>query len=134
MATAPSTLPFETVSQFDLQKEVDQAEARRPWPSGIYAKTLLKHNDMRVVLILMDADATMKEHHADGSVALQVLLGKLRVTSQNIGYRLPARGLLTLPPSMPHQVHALDPSAFLLTISWPDSETLQALPHRGYGS
>ena len=134
MSTATTSLSMETVSQFNLQKEIDLAEARRPWPSGIFSKTLIKNDDMRIVLTLMDADAIIKEHHADGSVALQVLLGKLRVTSHRTGYRLPARSLLTLPPSVPHQVQAIEPSAFLLTISWPESKTLRALPHRGYGS
>lgn len=33
-----------------------------------------------------------------------------------------------------HQVEALEDSAFLLTVSWPDNEKLQAMKHRGYGT
>lgn len=133
MATAQSPSPQQPVSHFDLQKEVDQAESKRPWQSGVYSKTLLKQDDMRLVLTLMDAGATMDEHHADGSVSVQVLIGKLRLKAQDADHLLPARHLLSLKPSVRHSVQAVDPSAFLLTISWPTSEKLRSIPHRGYG-
>jgi hypothetical protein len=31
-------------------------------------------------------------------------------------------------------VESLEDSAFLLTISWPSGEELQAMKHRGYGT
>ncbi|MFP5250438.1 MAG: hypothetical protein ACLGP3_11495 [Acidobacteriota bacterium] len=39
-----------------------------------------------------------------------------------------------LAPSLHHEVEALDPCVFLLTLSWPESEKLRHMPHRGYGS
>ena len=134
MATAANTQSQQAVSQFDLQQEVNQAETQRPWQSGIYSKTLLKQQDMRLVLTLMDADATMDEHHADGSVTVQVLIGKLRLSAQGTEHQLPARHLLSLQPSVRHNVQAMEPSAFLLTISWPDNEKLRSKPQGGYGS
>lgn len=134
MATASSNSHQETVSQFDLQQEIAQANAHKPWASGIFSKTLLKQHDMRVVLIMMDADAGMHEHHADGSVLVQVLRGKLRIHAQNVAHDLTVGHLLSLPPSVKHDVHTSEPSAFLLTISWPESEKLRAMEHRGYGS
>lgn len=134
MATAFKPMPEETVSQFDLQQEIDMAEARRPWPAGIYSKTLLKKQDMRVVLTLMEPGAVMKDHHADGSVAIQVLLGKLQLILDGDKYKLLDRSLFVVPPSVRHRLQALEPTAFLLTISWPDNEKLRAMPHRGYGS
>ena len=134
MATAPSATPQQAVSHFDLQQEVNQAESQRPWQAGVYSTTLLKQDDMRLVLTLMDANATMDEHHADGSVSVQVLIGKLRISAQNSEYQIPAKHLLTLRPSVRHNVQAMEPSAFLLTISWPDNEKLRSMPHRGYGS
>lgn len=133
MATAQDLSTSKEISHFDLQKEVNNAEASRPWASGIYSKTLLKQDDMRLVLTLMDANATMDEHHADGSVSMQVLIGKLRVSAQGTDHPLPARHLLSLQPSVRHSVQAVEPSAFLLTISWPDNEKLRSMPHRGYG-
>lgn len=133
MATAPNSSTQEAVSHFDLQTEVNEAESQRPWQSGVYSKTLLKQDDMRLVLTLMNPGATMDEHHADGSVSVQVLIGKLRLKAQDADHLLPARHLLSLQPSVRHSVQAVDPSAFLLTISWPSSEKLRSMPHRGYG-
>ncbi|MCL5263069.1 MAG: hypothetical protein M1568_02230 [Acidobacteria bacterium] len=134
MAATLSAFYPETIFHFDLQQEIDDASSRRPWAAGIFSKTLLKQDDMRVLLTLMDQGATMNEHHADGSVSIQVLLGLLRVKTQEGVHSIPARHLLVLEPSAGHDVRAVEPSAFLLTISWPDSEKLRAMPHRGYGS
>jgi quercetin dioxygenase-like cupin family protein len=132
MATAPSAASQNAVAHFDLQQEVYKAEDRRPWVSGIYSKTLLKQDDMRLVLTLMDANASMNDHHADGSISIQVLIGKLRLSAEGAEYQISARHLLSLEPSVRHSVLALEPSAFLLTISWPDKTKLQSMPHRGY--
>ena len=40
--------------------------------------------------------------------------------------------MLTLLPSIGHDLKASEPSAVLFTLSWPESEKLQAMPHRGY--
>ena len=134
MATATKPLPRESVSQFDLQQEIARSQAHQPWASGIFSKTLIKQNDMRVVLTLMEPNAVMNEHHADGSIAVQVMRGKLLINAQGTGNILTTGNILSLPPSVPHDVHAIEPSAFLITISWPESDKLRSMPHRGYGA
>jgi quercetin dioxygenase-like cupin family protein len=76
----------------------------------------------------------MKEHHADGTISLQVLKGHVRVTIQGKQHDLHTGNLFTLAASIRHDVEAIDESAFLLTISWPSAEDLAAMKHRGYGS
>jgi quercetin dioxygenase-like cupin family protein len=76
----------------------------------------------------------MKEHHADGTLAVQVLKGQIRIGVQGVTYDLRPGSLLTLSASLKHQVESLEDSAFLLTISWPSGEELQAMKHRGYGT
>jgi quercetin dioxygenase-like cupin family protein len=115
------------LAQFDL-------EHHKPWPSGIHSRTLFKKKDIRVVLICMEAAATIKEHHADGTSSVQVLKGAIRYKTQGQIYELKTGILLTLGASIKHDVEAIDDSAFLLTISWPDNEKLLATPHRGYGT
>lgn len=119
---------------FELMQEIADAERLKPWPSGIYSTTLFKKPDFRVVLISMEADAWMKEHHVDGTTSVQVLKGHIRYTAQGQVYDLQAGSLLTVGASIKHDVESLDESVFLLTISWPDNERLLALPHRGYGA
>jgi quercetin dioxygenase-like cupin family protein len=122
------------VAQFNLLQEIADSEQKKPWPSGLYSKTLFKKHDLRVVLISMQDAAHMKEHHADGTISIQVLKGQLRVSVNNKPHDLPAGTLFTLGHSIRHDVEAKGDSAFLLTISWPSAEELAAMKHRGYGS
>ena len=122
------------LEHFDLAQEMAEFEHHKPWPSGIYSKTLFKKKDIRVVLICMDAGAKIKEHHADGTSALQVLKGAIRYGTQGQIYELKTGSLLTLGASIKHDVEAIDDSAFLLTISWPDNQALLTMSHRGYGT
>lgn len=139
MATATTTsladgTMVDRMAQFDLNDEIVDAAAKKPWPSGHYAKMLFKKHDLRVVLIAMDRGSHMKEHHADGTISVQVLKGKIRMNVGGHAHELAAGNLFTLAASIRHDVEALDDSAFLLTISWPSAEELAAMKHRGYGS
>jgi quercetin dioxygenase-like cupin family protein len=80
----------------------------------------------------MDKGSILKEHHADGTISVQVLKGSMRFTAQGESHSLQANHVLTLGASIKHEVEALEESAFLLTIAWPDVEKLQAMKHRGY--
>ena len=122
------------IAQFDLPKELADAEQKKPWQSGHSAKTLFKKPDLRVVLITMQDAARMKEHHADGTISLHVLKGQIRVSVNGKPHDLPTGTLFTLGASIRHDVEASSDSAFLLTISWPSNEELAAMKHRGYGS
>ena len=122
------------IAQFDLAREIADAEQKKPWPAGLYSKTLFKKHDLRVVLISMQSDARMKEHHADGTISLHVLKGQIRVSVNGKPHDLPTGTLFTLGASIRHDVEARSDSVFLLTISWPSNEELAAMKHRGYGS
>jgi quercetin dioxygenase-like cupin family protein len=124
----------EDIVQFSLEQEMADSERRRPWQSGVLSKTLFKSSDMRVLLVCMDQDATMDDHHADGSISIQVLNGCIRCRVNGHSRELSQRDVLTLQPSIRHAVKAVEASAFLLTISWPSSQKLESLEHRGYGS
>jgi quercetin dioxygenase-like cupin family protein len=129
--TVASTNSFAT---FDLTQEMADLEKKKPWQSGLYAKTLYKSDDFRTVLISMEPAAHMKEHHTDGTISIHVLKGSVRINAQQQTHNLSTASLFTLAPSIKHDVEAVEDSAFLLTISWPPSEKLRALEHRGYGN
>jgi quercetin dioxygenase-like cupin family protein len=122
------------MAQFDLFKEIADSEQKKPWQSGHNARTLFKKHDFRIVLITMEAAARMKQHHADGTISIQVIKGQIRVTVHGKPHDLHAGNLFTLGASIRHDVEAVDESAFLLTISWPSAEELAAMKHRGYGT
>jgi quercetin dioxygenase-like cupin family protein len=138
MTTSTTSLDDGTMvdrmAHFDLAQEIADATSKKPWPSGQYAKMLFKKHDLRIVLITMEPGAHMKEHHADGTISVQVLKGKIRMNVGGKAHELTAGNLFTLGASIRHDVEALDDSAFLLTISWPSTEELAAMKHRGYGS
>ena len=138
MTTSTTSLDDGTMvdrmAHFDLNYEIADAASKKPWPSGHYAKTLFKKHDFRVVLINMEPGAHIKEHHADGTISVQVLNGKIRMNVGGKAHELGAGNLFTLAASIRHDVEAVDDSAFLLTISWPSTEELAAMKHRGYGT
>lgn len=120
------------LAQIDLAQEMKDSEQKRPWPMGHYAKTLFKKPDFRMVLITMDQGAVLKEHHADGTISVQVLKGSIDFRAQGESHTIRSNNVLTLGASIKHEVEAREPSAFLLTIAWPSPEKLQAMQHRGY--
>lgn len=138
MTTSTTSLADGTMvdrmAQFDLTQEIADAANKKPWPSGHYAKTLFKKHDFRVVLINMESNAQMKEHHADGTISVQVLKGRIRMNVGGKPHELSTGNLFTLAASVRHDVEALEDAVFLLTISWPSAEELAAMKHRGYGS
>ena len=111
-------------AQLDLMREIADSERRKPWPSGIRARTLSKTPDFRVVLISMETAARLKKHHVDGTSSVQVLKGRIRYSTRGQSYDLQTGSLVTLGASIEHEVESLDESAFLLTISWPGNREL----------
>jgi quercetin dioxygenase-like cupin family protein len=122
------------LAQFDLAQEMKESEGKKPWPTGHFAKTLFKKSDFRMVLIMMERGAILKEHHADGTISVQVLRGSIDFRVQGETHSLRGNSVLTLGASIPHEIEAGEDSAILLTIAWPSSEKLQGMKHRGYGT
>ena len=119
---------------FDLAQEMKDCEQKRPWTVGHFARTLFKKSDFRMVLISMEKGSILKEHHADGTISVQVLKGSIRFTAQGEERSLRVNAVLMLGASIKHEVEALENSAFLLTVARPSGEKLQAMRHRGYGT
>jgi quercetin dioxygenase-like cupin family protein len=109
----------EDFARFDLEVEIRDSESRKPWPSAKHAKTLINKAGLRLVLFTMESGATIKEHHAEGPITVQVLRGEIRFRAQEQDHVLRAGEILTLGPSIRHAVEAVGDSAFLLTISPP---------------
>lgn len=122
------------LAQFDLAREMAEADQKKPWPASHFAKMLFKKSDFRMVLISMEKGCILKEHHADGTISVHVLKGTIRFSVHGEAHDLRINSVLTLGASIKHEVEALEDSAFLLTISWPDAPKLEAMQHRGYGT
>jgi quercetin dioxygenase-like cupin family protein len=113
----PSTLADRHLG-FDLAAEVEQLKAEPTWSSGHCARTLIKYDDLRVVLIALAAGHRIPEHKAEGRVSVHVLSGHIEFRTSERTFDLRAGGLVALDRAVPHDVTAHEESAFLLTIAW----------------
>ena len=105
--------------EFDLPAEIHRLKAESTWSSGHNARTLIRYDDLRVVLMALQPGARVPEHQADGRVLVQVLVGHIQVRAAGRTFSLRVGGLLALDRGVRHDVTALEESAFLLTIAWP---------------
>jgi quercetin dioxygenase-like cupin family protein len=121
--------------EFDLNAEREKLHQDEAWgqPTGRSSRTLVKHADLRIVLIGMKANTQMHEHMAAGRISVQTLSGHIRLQLPDQAVDLPAGHLLALDQCVPHDVEALEESEFLLTLSWPPRPTIQgrkSRPHK----
>lgn len=115
--TASLTAPM---LAFDLAAEIKQLHREELWlKNGRLSKTLAKHADFRIVLMLMKAGTIMQEHKTDARISIHVLSGRLLIKLNGQAVELPAGHLLVLEKALSHDLKALEESAFLLSISWP---------------
>ena len=106
-----------------LEQELrgEEAYAR----DGHTARTLVREDDLRVVLIAMTAGSRIPPHTAEETVSIQTLTGRLRLQLPRLARQredrivdLAAGRLLVLQAGNEHSVEAVGDSAFLLTFGW----------------
>ena len=105
--------------EVDLMREVHQLHEEASWHTGHNARTLLKYDDLRVVLIALKANMRIPEHKAEGRISVHMLSGHIRLKASSRTFDLHVGNFLALDQGSPHDVEALEDSAFLLTIAWP---------------
>ena len=120
---ARATEPTEGPSlSFDLTEQIRQLRQEHYWQSGRNSKTIVKYTDFRIVLTAVKAETTIHEHHSAGRISVQTVEGRIRMHAGGKEFDLPAGHLLVLDRAMPHDVVAIEDSAFLLTIAWREGE------------
>lgn len=112
----PMAAPF---LEFDLVRELGQLQSEPPATGGQNAKTLVKYDDFRIVLTTLAAHTRIPGHRAEGRISVHTIRGHIRMRALERTFDLPAGRLLVLDHGVPHEVEALEDSAFLLTIAWP---------------
>jgi quercetin dioxygenase-like cupin family protein len=70
----------------------------------------------------MQAGTQMREHKADARISIHALSGRLIVQLPEKTVELSIGDLLVLEKCLPHDVSAVEESAFLLSISWPHGD------------
>ena len=102
----------------DEVREVAQDLGRAT--GGRSGKTLVKAGGLRVTLVVLDAGVTLDPEAAAGGASLQVLEGRLRVQTEDGEWELPPGDLVALAHNLRQPVRAIDRSAFLVTVAWPE--------------
>jgi quercetin dioxygenase-like cupin family protein len=117
------------ILECNLPEEIQSLHKEETWlkKTGPSSKTLVKHADMRIVLIAMRKNGVMHEHKTTARISVQTLVGHIRLKLADRTVDLPTGHLLALDPNVTHDVGAEEDSAFLLTLSWrsEDSETAE---------
>lgn len=91
-------------------------EEPRPAKDGHRQIGLLHQEHIRVVLFAFDRGGTLPKHQAPGLGSIQVLSGRVKVTTPATTHELGAGHLLVLERDVPHDVEAPEASDMLLTV------------------
>jgi len=105
---------------FATEQEIAKLKTSDQWRrESRAALTLVKTGAVTIVLVALHAGAILKEHHAEGAITVAVLEGAIRFKACGEERVLRRGGLLALGAALPHEVEALEESAFVLTVNQP---------------
>ncbi len=108
-------------AELDFNQEVEQLRQAPEWESGIARKVLIRYPDLQVTLRRMKANTRIPEHHNPGRICVQTIFGHIRMHADNKLFDLPQGKMLVLDRAVTHDVEAVEESAFLLTVAYPEN-------------
>ena len=77
-----------TYLEFDIARELEQLHREVAWQSGQNARTLVKYDGLRIVLIALQARSRIPEHQAQGHISIQTVVGHIQVRAQGRSFEL----------------------------------------------
>jgi quercetin dioxygenase-like cupin family protein len=105
---------------FNVRDEFREMKAGDQWKSSRRgAKTLVKNDALRIVLVALSSGMRLDEHKAEGAITVSVAEGSVRFTASGEETVLATGALLTLASGIPHAVEALEESALVVTVVQP---------------
>lgn len=107
---------------FDLPALLEKIKGEEDWfRNERNSMTVHKSTELRVILVAMHAGTSIPAHTAAYPFSLQVLEGRVRFTAGKKTTELRRGNLLTLHAGIPHDLVAVEQSAFLLTLAAGDA-------------
>src|SRR5579872_5778489 len=96
------------IIQCDLLEEIQNLHKQNAWlhGTGPSSTTLVKHPDLRIVLLTMKKKMCMHQHSTAASISVQTLAGHIRLKLHDRTVELPAGKLLVLDRCVSHDVEA----------------------------
>lgn len=119
--TAPVALPGPS-NEFKLDEELNELHGSPEWASGIARKVLIRYPDFQITLRAMKAGTRIPGHHNPGRICVHTLRGHIRMHADGKLFDLPQGKMLVLDRAITHDVEALEESAFLLTVAYPEQD------------
>lgn len=109
----------------DLNAEIAALKAEPAWQGGDRsAKTLYKDPaDLRVVLTVLKAGASLSKHSAPGPVTIHLMNGRGRLWLGERTVEMKPGSLVALERGLEHSLEAIDECAVLISIAWPSDDT-----------
>ena len=108
-------------AELNIDKEVEELRYSPEFESGIARKVLIRYPDFQITLRVMKANTRIPEHHNPGRICVQTIRGHMRMHADDKLFDLPQGKALVLDRAVTHDVEALEESAFLLTVAYPES-------------
>lgn len=118
--------------QIDLAGQIEELRSLLGG-HGRRSETVYKEGGLTVVLMTMEAGNVIPEHRTSGTSIIQVLDGRIALTAGGHRGEVAPGQLIAFAPMVAHDVHALEPSAILLTVAAiaEDSRNDDLPPERG---
>jgi len=102
----------------DIHEYIQQLKNESAWQkndrNGI---TLYKTNGLRIVLVIMHANAEMRPQTVDGIISFHVVEGRLQIAAQDKTTDVESGQVLTLHANIKHSVRATEETTFILTMT-----------------
>ncbi len=106
--------------EFDLHAQIELLRSEERYQHGHNSKTLAKYPDFRLVLTVIKASAVIARHQTAGRISVHTISGHIRMYVGERLLDLPAGRVLVVDQGISHDVRAVEDSAFLLTVAWPE--------------
>ncbi len=101
----------------DLPEFISQIKDEKAWENNDRnAITVFKSDKMSIVLVALHRKADMQTEHPENIISVQVLKGKLKVTTTYASTEVDKEMMFTLHAKIPYTITALKKSIFLLTV------------------
>jgi len=104
----------------DIKATIDQLKEEESWKkndrNGI---TIFKSEGLTIVLVVLHTSAKVDVNNTEGIMAIQVLQGKIKLSTENEIVEIPAdrQQIITFHTDFNHDIEAMEESAVLLTVS-----------------
>jgi len=68
--------------EFDVARELEQLHREAGWQSGQNARTFVKYEGLRIVLIALKGHSRIPGHHSEGQISIQTAAGHILVRAE----------------------------------------------------